>query len=844
MRFLILAVVMVFFGCGDRNRGDGIDYLRSPNNFRFLKYSNPSSSQDVFLLTWSAPSRTKGLLGSHVYLDTSNWQGIIKDTSKAPVVLFVPYTNTSSRDNPPDSILIILSENVGTRGYQQIASINGLPTFALDTTNRLDSNSRGKPLFYFGLVSRYSDGELGNPRFTELRVFDIFPPTFILPQIEVGSDSIHISWNRPQDQVSHFESENTYGIIKEYLLTLSDDRRNNPSALIEKLNIKRLRYTVGKNDPITANSGEPLFEQLLDTIKQFPSLNIYQFRLPDQNRFDTSNTANNKISLDLYGLKPQLDYTLSVKPVDSAGNEGSSGADEVGFSSTDTTQPFPVRIDTSKIITEKNKIQFQWDAVRDRYPKDYNASNNSDTIPHTGIKSYHLRQILFASSSRDIQGDTSDIVFNINLKDTLYTDKYSTLTFSKKRPEDSLNLVKFTHHFLPPGVEYQFTLWAEDFSGHKSEQAQIKLKTKLIDSLNCGPGYLPILRNSSKDGVSNFCIESLEHRVSNQKFIYNVDAQTAQEICSQEGKKLCTEAQWESTCKGSSEPSNHRYGVQALPNTTQPGLKLDSNIIRSVCNQGGQDISMARSIDLRPLLCMTNEGVRDMTGQFAEWVDSAGVKFKLKGGHYLNNKAAPGIFQSAQCDYEINSKQIRPKIVVGCAVEQDQTQENSPIHQIAAHYRKANNWDSLHCLRFEKPITKDSISKDSTQLFLWFGNSTKWDSTFKIGDVAQKIKPYKLALAETVALQVDFKRLSNNALVKDTLLYAPFRYIKTEPLVLGTLSRHELLLREFNDQYWEAIPKKYLVGNIPYFSDGSMERPRDVKPYYSHPVIGFRCCSP
>ena len=108
--------------------------------------------------------------------------------------------------------------------------------------------------------------------------------------------------------------------------------------------------------------------------------------------------------------------------------------------------------------------------------------------------------------------------------------------------------------------------------------------------------------------VSGFCIDLYEY--PNQPGTVprvNVSWYTARKLCTQNGKRLCSEREWERTCKG---PANRRfpYGNDFNPNrcATQDADGQD----RGVASSGGW------------AGCRSSFGVYDLSGNVREWTSS------------------------------------------------------------------------------------------------------------------------------------------------------------------------------------------------------------------------------
>ncbi|MCL4478120.1 MAG: bifunctional serine/threonine-protein kinase/formylglycine-generating enzyme family protein [Deltaproteobacteria bacterium] len=128
-----------------------------------------------------------------------------------------------------------------------------------------------------------------------------------------------------------------------------------------------------------------------------------------------------------------------------------------------------------------------------------------------------------------------------------------------------------------------------------------------------------------KTYIDSFCIDKYEYPDKKGVIpVVDINFYTAKQICSEENKNLCTEAEWEKACKGS---GNLKYPY---------GNKWDD----SKCNtqtSDGTNRSIAPSGSF--IGCASGYGVYDMSGNVMEWTDnvfsSADTRYKVvKGGSY------------------------------------------------------------------------------------------------------------------------------------------------------------------------------------------------------------------
>lgn len=117
-------------------------------------------------------------------------------------------------------------------------------------------------------------------------------------------------------------------------------------------------------------------------------------------------------------------------------------------------------------------------------------------------------------------------------------------------------------------------------------------------------GEKSLLRQTTE----SYCIDRYEYPGPGRRPRTSVSFFSAQKICEQQGKRLCTEQEWERACKGG---SNFRYPY---------GNKFDDQ----KCNtrqKSGENRSIAAGGSFRG--CRSRYGIFDMSGNAAEWTSSS-----------------------------------------------------------------------------------------------------------------------------------------------------------------------------------------------------------------------------
>jgi formylglycine-generating enzyme required for sulfatase activity len=119
--------------------------------------------------------------------------------------------------------------------------------------------------------------------------------------------------------------------------------------------------------------------------------------------------------------------------------------------------------------------------------------------------------------------------------------------------------------------------------------------------------------------VKEFCIDAYEYpNRSGQVPLVNVSWAKAQELCQGQGKRLCTEAEWEKACRGS---KGLRWPYSNV---------FDYNACNSASETGAARALAASGKFSR---CVSPHAVFDMSGNLAEWTEEKVVK----GGSFLSS---------------------------------------------------------------------------------------------------------------------------------------------------------------------------------------------------------------
>ncbi len=816
----------MIIACTDKTFEDNTDYLRSPSEFRIYPVPADTSSPAKFIMSWRNPQEKNGFQGHTIYLDTTNWEQILKDGEKAKVKLFI-HSNKDDRDSIIFSLGADIPQSVDSQGLYL-----GTPYYILDSVNTLDTTDSE---FHFALVSKYSgDGPGGQQRFTNLIVDDQFKPEPLFLQIDFTDQSVYFSWLRPKDPTSFFDFTADTGIISGYSLSIRDIP-DPDDAEFTPLYIDSIVYYIHGISTVyshTPNQPSTHIDNLILSRDDTTAKPVhYRLFLPDGRRHHTSMDSN-RISLELFGFIPRQKYQFQLYAVDSSGNAGFSDAELITIITTDTTKPLIPTVLLDSV--GKNQFSLKWVASRD--------TRLNDSLYDQNIRAYHILRVQSSSGVSAAIKDTIKYIINIGeSKEHVYYDKQSFIYLPNTVLTDTA-WYKVMFHFLPPGVQYNVFIWAIDSTNHRSDTAFISVTTKADTLFRCREGFVPI------SGDSDFCIEAYEHQDSTGDFENNVTLPMAIDICRSlslpsDSVYLCTDIEWVRACNGNRNEFVHKFGIQSI--TTDSILKniaSQTSVLQRYCNQGAEDSAMANHIELRNPQCVTNEGVFDMSGNFSEWVSYTNNPIQFHGGNY--KKPPLGITEiqeQALCSIAVKPMQIRPQYIDSCI---------SHTRNITAIYKNRSGIDSAYfCPTFSQDISRFKVDHDTVSIFVYFSNGDS--SAIALPGANQDSlskKPSFITLNDTSLLVITIKpynihgTTADTQSYTDTLDYREFKF-SSYPLKADSLpSQHPIFLRELNPNL-TAYPTQKLFGYIIDPIDNKAVPKKPAKGYYSNKVVGFRCCS-
>lgn len=646
MRFLKLYLLSVFalflLACYDDDEGPEFSFDREISEISVLEDcgTDTADGRSCYKIRYRYPYHLDDYSGLCVWLDTV----IVDDTSKAVNNKQIAQAHDSSNKEA-----FFFEYKTNGRYYDTLDLTDRVAQFIDDGYDSLQ----------VALFCEYSDGrDPGAVQRTVLRFKDNIAPSNVVPEDSVWSKGVLISWDRPTDQTSfHKQGENDGKIFGYNVVIYAIDR---PDEDIRDLKVsvqtpKGTDYTGDKyfkRDAQIVRSVDSFYVKNVersDKVKNYLRLVIF-----DGEGYNTQDPAKNNFRLIIEGLRTRsntedYEYKIGFSAWDEVGNRsGSEGDPQVdpkdwrGFMTTDSIAPLmpkKVFFEEDSLfpgfakLDSNNHVRIYWNRSVDPLKFKHGISVDSELVIPRGCNIQECYE--------DVSKYTVKYYNKLDKSWNLYADADKDGIYSRYRRDgkggfeydalDTASFISYTIRRVAPGDTIILRLNSVDSSGYKSGVLQDTVFVspgKLGDELKCPEGFVAV----STSDTTSFCMERYEHRSADGKFMTNVlhsEAVAACEAISASGFEvsLCKERDWELTClSGGSLP----YGVIEEDDKS-------SDYLFRYCNVSTGNASIAEDIAKRDPQCMNPMGVRDLPGQFQEWVmgrseDSVAV---VKGSSYM-----------------------------------------------------------------------------------------------------------------------------------------------------------------------------------------------------------------
>ncbi len=626
LKFFLLALVTgLFFACSDDESEGEFLFDREVTELSVIRKcaSDADSGAYCFQVRYRYPIETEDLSKIYVWVDSL----YIGDTSK-----------TVNDDKLKNATEVIEYQKGTTSLYDTV-----------DVTQYIKEYVKERDSLLVAFFCEYSDREEpGAVQRIYLHFGDDIPPSAVAIRDSVWTTGAMFEWNRPTDQTDYYETANLSGPIVGYNIVIY-------SSDVDE-DIRDLKVTVS-NAQVTDVYGTKIYKRharirsnndsvWVDSVAHGNNVKNYlRLMIKDGMGYDTTDFDANRFRLVIEGLRAQSEYTIGLSSWDSSGNStGTEGTSSVTtnqlFITTDSIAPLmPTNIFTLEDtlypgmarLDSNNRLRIFWNRSVDPMYKDHGIQEDSVlTMPDSCIYPFCYDTVAtyyidyYDRNSRDWV--TYSYAGGSGRYGTLYEQKGDTMAISSRG-----TFVTDTIRWVAPGDTLILRIRSRDKSGYYSRALIDTIAVSpgvLANEVDCPEGFVPV----SNTNTGTFCMERFEHQDDSGKFVSNVlhsEALAACEAVSASGftVSLCNERDWELVCLSGGTLS---YGV------IEEELSNSSEYLFANCNVSTNDSASAADISKRSSHCMNPMGVRDMPGQYQEWVrgrseDTVAV---VKGGSY------------------------------------------------------------------------------------------------------------------------------------------------------------------------------------------------------------------
>ncbi len=623
---LLLLISLCFFAasCSDDDEGTEFLFDREIMELNVIEgCADENDTSACFRVVYRLPIDREDFAYIHVWLDTT----VVDDTSKA----------VSSKQIEKATKTIEYNENV-------------IKTFdTLDLTDLVKDYIDTYDSLQVALFCEYTDGDPGSVQRVFLHFRDNLPPSRVnVNEPETWTTGALIEWYRPTDQTNFYKPSQLSGMIVGYNVVIwsPDEDEDIRDLKITLTGPEGVDSTGGtyflRHSRVRANNGSGWCDSVSHADKE---KNYLRIAIIDGKGFDFEVDTLNRFRLQVEGLKSRSYYTVGINAWDSVGNSSSREGlslveNNKRFDTTDSVAPvMPTRLyymeDTlfpgMARLDSNNRLRIFWSQSVDPYKVDHPIESDTVvlipdtclfTICYDTVKTYIVERYDVLAK----QWVAYDYAGGEGRYNKLYAIEGDTMAVSATG-----TFVTDTIRWVSPGDTIIFRIRSRDKSGYYSAPLIDTVAVSpgaLASEVECPDGFVPVKASDT----SIFCMERYEHRNDSGEFVHNVlhsEAVAACEAMSASGftVSLCKERDWELVCLSGGSLS---YGVLNE-------LSVDATeYLFKYCNVGTEDSLSAADITKRNPRCVNPMGVRDMPGQYQEWVigkseDTAAV---AKGSSY------------------------------------------------------------------------------------------------------------------------------------------------------------------------------------------------------------------
>jgi len=609
--FKVFTIIGLFLLASCADDDEGVEYFfdREILDMSVLRECAPGVEDGSYCyqLRFRYPIETKELKGIHLWLDTT----VIDDTSKAvssaalEKSILIEYNDKKADDFDTIDLTALLADYLD-RDSLQVA-------------------------LWPEYTDKDKDEKKGSLQRLHIHFGDDSPPSRVNLQDSVWSTGALFDWARPTDQIDFYDPNNISGPIVGYNIVIYAENKEED---LRNLKIKVLQNTKVDSTGSSLYNKHARIRAIKDSIwvdetSQSDNVKNYmRIAVLDGKGFDFDLVDANRFRLIIEGLQPESRYTIGITAYDSSGNDsGNDGSETVEnnqlFITTDKIAPlmpemiFTVRDTLNSSFTRldsNNRVLIYWSNSVDPVEESHNISVDSVLKIPSSCSEYFCYRAVSKYIIERYNGNSWDLLAYAGGEvSTRYTKKYEWKGDSMAVSAIG-KFVSDTIRWVLPMDTLILRIRSVDSSGYYSKALidTLYIAPHQVADLECPPGFVAV---ESSD-TTRFCMESIEHRDENGEFYSNVLHSEAMEICNAMSLpgfnvSLCHESDWQKACLSGGSST---YGV------IEDGDVASSEYLFSYCNVGTNDSLFAKSFVNRNAKCANRFGIRDLPGQYQEWV--------------------------------------------------------------------------------------------------------------------------------------------------------------------------------------------------------------------------------
>lgn len=624
--FLAAFIASLFVACSDDDKDSEFLFEREVTELSVLRYcsSDADSGAACYQVRFRYPMAKDKFQGVYLWLG----EDVIKDTAKAV---------SSKQIDKADA-------------YYEYDSKSEALVDTFDLTSMVKDYLDSYDSLHVALYCKYSDDRAaGTVQHIYLHFGDDIPPSRVTVYDSVWTTGALFEWFRPTDQTDYYDPMSLSGPIVGYNLVIysadkDEDLRDLKITLTTPAGVDSVGGTLYKRHARVRADADSVW---IDTVAHGDkSKNYLRLVVLDGEGFNTEVDSLNRFRMIIEGLKTESEYTVGISSWDSCGNSsGNEGTTTVEnnqlFITTDSIAPlmaqkiffledtlFPgmARLDSN------NRLRIFWSESFDPLTKDHQIVVDSVlTVPDECYFSKKcIRPVARYVIERYDSKDQTWSAYSEMGDGESYVKKYE-LSGDTMDISAVGTFVTDTIRRVSPGDTIILRIRSVDSSGYYSAALIDTILVSLgalAKEVTCPEGFIAV----AAADTSIFCMEKMEHRNDSNEFVTNVLYTEALEVCESMSASgftvsLCNERDWELVCLSGGLLS---YGVIEEENV------FASEYLFSYCNVSTNDSASAADFYKHDSRCVNPMGVRDLPGQYQEWVkgrskDTAAV---IKGASY------------------------------------------------------------------------------------------------------------------------------------------------------------------------------------------------------------------